>query len=151
MLIVVKVNNVGLIRNPLDTGFKLNLQKTFRRCSGRLLNALCRFNLRFLSKGESILVVMSFIVHFKHTESHYLLVFIVNPSVPNAPFLDLLKTENLTVFGCSQGEDKGYIGSKWVNIQHLVTSWVQRQITLISNAYLELSQTSMVELFRESD
>ena len=89
MLIVVKVNNVGLIRNPLDTGFKLNLQKTFRRCSGRLLNALCRFNLRFLSKGESILVVMSFIV------------FIVNPSVPNAPFLDLLKTENLTVFGCS--------------------------------------------------
>ena len=98
MLIVVKVNNVDLMRNPLDTGFKLNLHKTFRRCSGRFLNTLCRFNLRFLSNGESILVVMSFIVHFEHTESHYLLVFIVNPSVPNALFLDPLKTENLNGF-----------------------------------------------------
>ena len=31
---------------PVDTGRKLNLHKTFRRRPGRLLNVLCRFNLR---------------------------------------------------------------------------------------------------------
>ena len=36
---------------PLDTGRKLNVHKTFRRCQGRLLNVLCTFNLRPVSRG----------------------------------------------------------------------------------------------------
>ena len=36
---------------PVDTGRKLNVHKTFRRPSGRLLNALCTFNLRPVSTG----------------------------------------------------------------------------------------------------
>ena len=31
---------------PVDTGRKLNVYKTFRRRPGRLLNILCKFNLR---------------------------------------------------------------------------------------------------------
>ena len=30
---------------PVDTGHKLNVHKTFRRCPGRLLNVLCTFSL----------------------------------------------------------------------------------------------------------
>ena len=38
-----------------------------------------------------------------------------NPFVPNAPFLYPLKTsENLTVFSCFQGIEKGCIGNDWV-------------------------------------
>ena len=36
---------------PIDTGRKLNVDKTFRRRPGRLLNVLCTFNLRTVSKG----------------------------------------------------------------------------------------------------
>ena len=36
---------------PVDTGRKLNVHKTFRRRPGRLLNVLCTFNLRPVSKG----------------------------------------------------------------------------------------------------
>ena len=36
---------------PLDTGRKLNVHKTFRRRSGRVLNVLCTFNLRPVSRG----------------------------------------------------------------------------------------------------
>ena len=36
---------------PLDTGRKLNVHKTFRRRPGRLLNVLCTFNLRPVSRG----------------------------------------------------------------------------------------------------
>ena len=39
--------------NPLDTGRKLNVHKTFRRSPGRLLNVLCTFNLRPVSTGKS--------------------------------------------------------------------------------------------------
>ena len=39
------------IKYPLDTGRKLNVHKTFRRCPGRLLNVLCAFNLRPVPKG----------------------------------------------------------------------------------------------------
>ena len=35
--------------NPVDTGRKLNVHKTFRRRPGRLLNVLCKFNLRLVS------------------------------------------------------------------------------------------------------
>ena len=36
---------------PVDTGRKLNVHKTFRRLPGRLLKALCTFNLRPVSTG----------------------------------------------------------------------------------------------------
>ena len=37
---------------PVDTGCKLNVHKTFRKRPGGLLNVLCTFNLRPLSTGE---------------------------------------------------------------------------------------------------
>ena len=44
------------------------------------------------------------------------LLLTVNPFVPNAPFLYTLETsENLTVFWCFQGEEKGCFGSEWIN------------------------------------
>ena len=50
------INNPNLIKetlqDPVDTGRKLNVHKTFRRCPGRLLNVLCTFNLRTVSTGE---------------------------------------------------------------------------------------------------
>ena len=42
------------ILDPLDTGRKLNAHKTFRRRPGRLLNVLCTFNLRPVSRGDLI-------------------------------------------------------------------------------------------------
>ena len=38
--------------NPVDTGHKLNVHKTFRRRPGRLLNVLFTFNLRHVSTGK---------------------------------------------------------------------------------------------------
>ena len=38
--------------NPVDTGRKLNVHKTFRRRPGRLLNVLCTFNLRPVFTGK---------------------------------------------------------------------------------------------------
>ena len=38
--------------NPVDTGCKLNVHKTFRRRPWRLLNVLCTFNLRLVSMGK---------------------------------------------------------------------------------------------------
>ena len=38
--------------NPVDTGLKLNVQKSFRRRPGRLLNVLSTFNLRPVSAGK---------------------------------------------------------------------------------------------------
>ena len=38
--------------DPVDTGGKLNVHKTFRRRPGRLLNVLCTFNLPPVSTGE---------------------------------------------------------------------------------------------------
>ena len=37
---------------PVDTIRKLKIQKTFRRCPGRLLNVLCTFSLRPVSTGK---------------------------------------------------------------------------------------------------
>ena len=43
-------------------------------------------------------------------------IILVNPVVPNAPFLYPLKTsENLTVFWRFQRVEKGWIGKEWVN------------------------------------
>ena len=42
--------------------------------------------------------------------------FLVNPFVPNAPFLYPLKTsENRKIFWCFQGMEKGGIGKEWAN------------------------------------
>ena len=40
--------------NPVDTGRKLNVHKTLRRCPGRLLNVLCTFKLRPVSTGKHV-------------------------------------------------------------------------------------------------
>ena len=39
-------------KNPVDTGRKLNVQKTFRRRPGRLLNGLYTFNLLPVPTGN---------------------------------------------------------------------------------------------------
>ena len=47
----------------------------------------------------------------------FIIITIINPFVPNAPFLYPLKTsENPKVFGCFLGVEKGCIGSKWVSV-----------------------------------
>ena len=43
---------------PVDTGRKLNVHKTFRRRPGRLLNVLCTFNLRPVSTGFEVFILM---------------------------------------------------------------------------------------------
>ena len=39
--------------DPVDTGRKLSVHKTFRRRAGRLLNVICTFNLRPVSTGKA--------------------------------------------------------------------------------------------------
>ena len=46
---------ITCLRRPADTVRKLNVQKTFRRRPGRLLNVFCTFNLRTVSAGWQIL------------------------------------------------------------------------------------------------
>ena len=41
--------------DPLDTGRKLNVHKTFRRRPGHLLNVFCMFNIRSVSRGYVII------------------------------------------------------------------------------------------------
>ena len=48
------LKSLSLSMYPLDTVRKLNLHKTFKRRSGRLLNVLCTVNLRQVSKGYSL-------------------------------------------------------------------------------------------------
>ena len=56
------LNSYGLMLNiistpfPLDTGRKLNVHQTFRRRPGRLLNVLCTFNLRPVSRGFAVVI-----------------------------------------------------------------------------------------------
>ena len=47
-----KINNNVI--DPVDTGRKLIVHKTFRRRPGRLLNVLCTFSLRPVSTGKLI-------------------------------------------------------------------------------------------------
>ena len=51
---------------PVDTGRKLNVHKMFRRFPGRLLNVICTFNLRSVSKELSIRILrkISYVRHF---------------------------------------------------------------------------------------
>ena len=46
------------MRSPVDTGRKLNVPKKFRRLPERLLNVLCKFNLRPLSTVSSLYKVV---------------------------------------------------------------------------------------------
>ena len=52
--------------DPVDTGRKLNAHKTFRRRPGRLLNALCTFNLRPLSTRDRNKNVMNIQSEYAH-------------------------------------------------------------------------------------
>ena len=47
------------VYNPVDTGRKLNVYKTFRRRPGSLLNVLCTFNLRPVSMGKQLVLALS--------------------------------------------------------------------------------------------
>ena len=47
---------IGLL-NPVDTGRKLNVHKTFNLRLGRLLNVLCTFNLRPASTGKIVITL----------------------------------------------------------------------------------------------
>ena len=49
-IIIKKIIKIAR-HNPVDIGRKLNVQKTFTRRPGRLLNVLCTFNLRPVSTG----------------------------------------------------------------------------------------------------
>ena len=63
-----------------------------------------------------------------------------NPFVPNASFLYPLKTEeNLTVFWCFQGVEKGCIGNEWVNLVPLF-SLLMTQIKLLFVSIYKLVQ-----------
>ena len=50
--IVLTILTDVLILIPVDTGRKLNVHKTFIRRPGRLLDVLCTFNLRPVTRGE---------------------------------------------------------------------------------------------------
>ena len=53
-------NKRGAYYYPVDTGRKLNVRKTFRRCPGRLLNVvLCTLNSSPVSTGNVALKMMS--------------------------------------------------------------------------------------------
>ena len=49
---VIKNLNRPLQQEPLDTRLKLNVHKSYRRRPGRLLNVLCTFNTRSVSRGK---------------------------------------------------------------------------------------------------
>ena len=56
------------VSDPVGTGRKLSLHKTFRRRPGRLLNVLCTFNLRPVSTGKEIrqkkIIQSNFFLHW---------------------------------------------------------------------------------------
>ena len=90
--------------------------------------------IRILLKGSeeyhfSPKIFYSYLLHYHLTFPRFL-----NPFVPNATFFYPLKTsENLTVFWCFQGVEKGCIGNKWVTVN--VTFSV---LTLFSPWYFNL-------------
>ena len=48
---------------PLEIGRKLNVHKTFRRRPGRLLDVLCTFNLRPVSRRYGLNILLTFLKH----------------------------------------------------------------------------------------
>ena len=74
-----------------------------------------------------------------------------NPFVPNAPFLYPLKTsENLKVFWCFQGVEKGCIGNKWVNFFLKIAPPKSRRLPWgnWSQKYLKLKFSDRVKVSR---
>ena len=73
------------------------------------------------SSGDKNIQITKYLSNHKDRRITSLFVALVlllafNPFVPNAPFLYTLETsENLTVFWCFQGVDKGCFGSEWIN------------------------------------
>ena len=51
-----------MMKNPLGTGRKLNVHKVFRRRLRRLLNVLCTFILRSVSRGNAFYFILK--AHF---------------------------------------------------------------------------------------
>ena len=60
---------------------------------------------------------------------------VVNPFVPNAPFLYPLKTSE-NFFWCFQGVDKGCIGNEWVNHVFLSKPQIQKYDLIISDTVI---------------
>ena len=79
--------------NPLDTGRKLNVHKTFRRRPGRLLKILCKFNLRLASTGNWTKVAISFKLCI---ESHFLYHFEIH-GLPLSQVLVLLNWDEFSI------------------------------------------------------
>ena len=68
----------------------------------------------------------------------------INPFVPNAPFLYLLKTsENLSVFWYFQGVEKGCIGNEWVNSVLLTFS----EILFALSQFVKFFKSKLIALF----
>ena len=60
---------------------------------------------------------------------------ILNPFVPDAPFLYPLETsENRNFFWCFQGVEKECIGNKWVNESNLVPDfqWINKDYVFLA-------------------
>ena len=56
---------------PLDTGRKLNVYKTFRRCWGRFLNVLCTFSLHPVSTGWLLLRSSFWYIYFVSNKVYF--------------------------------------------------------------------------------
>ena len=55
--------------------------------------------------------------------------FDINPFVPNTPFLYARTTsENLAVFWCFQGVEKGCIGNEWFKQKNYVAEVIQNPV-----------------------
>ena len=57
LVVPVPVQPIFFKADPVDAGRKLNVHKTFRIRPGRLLNVLCKFILRPVSMGDTLLKV----------------------------------------------------------------------------------------------
>ena len=77
-----------------------------------------------------------------------------NPFVPNETFLYSLKTENLTIFWCFQGVDKGCIGNKWVKeivywpLPHLSLHWLIMRVDFEIKGSKPKSSVNRLNLFK---
>ena len=82
-------------------------------------NARRAFSNKIFKPGASsgyIVVSMKLCFGWNYLLSHWLASFQLTHSFLFVPFLyPLIRSENVTVFWCFQGAEKGYIGNEWVN------------------------------------
>ena len=64
--------------------------------------------------------------------------YLFNPSLPSAPFLYPIKTENLRVLRCFHGVEKGCIGEKWVKVGDLFSSCVLTYLPYIESMCINM-------------